>query len=83
VVFRFSTEAGFEEAGRISTRFDDPYYYYYGTWFTRGVFVGDDVFAVTNRGVRGGPVDGLAEPPYELLLAQPGAGVDLPVPLVR
>ncbi len=52
-VYRASTDGGFESVGRISTEFDDGYYW---TAFTRGVFIDDDVFAVTNRGIRGAAV---------------------------
>ena len=65
VVYRVSAEAGFEELGRIDTQYYD--YWYYWTPFTRGVFIEDDVFAVTNEGVRGAPVSDIASLPYELI----------------
>jgi hypothetical protein len=54
VVYSVSTEEGFAELGGISTRFDEMG----GRWasFTRGVFIGEDVFAVTDAGVRGAPI---------------------------
>jgi hypothetical protein len=64
-VFSVSAETGFTELGRISTTFDQAYWW---TAFTRGVFIGDDVFAVTNQGVRGAPIDDIESVPYELLL---------------
>lgn len=53
-VYEVSTESGFTELGRISTRFEDRGY----RWpqFTRGVFIDDDVWAVTDYGLRGGSV---------------------------
>jgi hypothetical protein len=35
------------------------------------VFIGDDVFAVTDHGVRGAPVDDMASTPYELVFESP------------
>lgn len=67
-VYRVSAEGGIDELGRISTRFKDAGYYYGGA-FTRGVFIGQNVFAVTNFGVRGAPVSDLTAAPYELLTA--------------
>ncbi|HNQ25038.1 MAG TPA: beta-propeller domain-containing protein [Phycisphaerae bacterium] len=66
MVYRVSATGGFTELGRISTRFDATGYWW--TSFTRGVFIGSDVFAVTNLGVRGGAVSTLATPAYELAL---------------
>ncbi len=63
MVYRIATDSGFEELGWISTRFEDSWYYW--TAFTRGVFIGDDVFAVTNQGVRGAAVEDLASVLYE------------------
>jgi len=82
VVFRASPEEGLSELGRISTRFDEAGFYY--PYFTRGVFIGDRVYAVTNIGVRAAPVDDVAqvegelfygstfEPPIEPLPTDPG-----------
>ena len=69
-MYRVSAETGFEQVGRISTSFDG-FGYYYGS-FTRGVFIGDNVYAVTDVGVRAAPVDAIVEPaPYELVIAPP------------
>lgn len=68
-VYRVTVTDGFTELGRISTRFEDAGIYWAS--FTRGVFIGDDVFAVTDNGVRGAPVSDLANPPFSLLLADP------------
>jgi uncharacterized secreted protein with C-terminal beta-propeller domain len=54
VVFRATPEDGLVELGRISTLFDDRGFYYPG--FSRGVFVGDHVYAVTDFGTRVAPV---------------------------
>ena len=65
VVFSVSPDGGIEEMGRVSTRFEENGFFF--SSFTRGVFIGDNVFAVTNNGVRGAPVDDLATAPYELI----------------
>ncbi len=52
VVFRATVDAGLVELGRISTRFDESGGYYWGSSFTRGVFIGDKVYAVTSLGIR-------------------------------
>jgi len=65
VVFRVSAADGFTELGRISTRFDQNAYYY-GGGNARGVFIGGDVFAATDAGVRGVPVADMAAVPVEL-----------------
>jgi uncharacterized secreted protein with C-terminal beta-propeller domain len=49
-VYSASPEGGLTELGRISTRFDEAGYW--GASFTRGVFIADKVYAVTNLGVR-------------------------------
>ncbi len=66
VVYSVSVEDGFTELGRISTRFEEAGYYWNS--FTRGVFIGDDVFAVTDHGVRGTLVSDFTSIPYELIL---------------
>ena len=66
-VYRVSTDGGFESVGRISTEFDDGFYW---TAFTRGVFIDDDVFAVTNRGIRGAPVIDMASITYDIQFEQ-------------
>ncbi len=67
VVYSLSVENGFTELGRISTRFEDGGFF--GSAFTRGVFIGDDVFAVTDRGVRGAPLANVESAAYKLLFA--------------
>ena len=68
-VFRADPEGGFTELGRLSTRFEESGFFF--SSFTRGVFIGDKVFAVTDTGVRGAPVEDIASAPYELLLGPP------------
>ena len=58
-------EDGFTELGRISTRFEDGGFF--GSAFTRGVFIGSDVFAVTDRGIRGAPLANVEGGAYKLL----------------
>ncbi len=55
VVFEVSSEDGFTELGRVSTVADDAAYYDV-PFFTRGVFIGDFVYAVTDRGVTVSPI---------------------------
>jgi len=66
VVFSATAEDGLAELGRISTRFDPTAEWWYGPAFTRGVFIGDDVFAVTNKGVRGSAIADPGTALYEL-----------------
>ncbi len=64
-VFTVSTETGFGELGRISTRF--PESGYYGFPFTRGVFIGDDVYAITQAGVRAAAVNSIDTAQHEVV----------------
>lgn len=68
-VYRVSPESGFTDMGSLSTRFEDAGYYYAS--FTRGVFIGENVYAVTDNGIRAAAVDNLAAPIGELLLRAP------------
>lgn len=65
-VFEATVTDGFKKLGQISTRFNDTFFY--GNAFTRGVFIHDNVFAITNRGVRGGPVSNVESMPFEFRL---------------
>ncbi|MEK6676190.1 MAG: beta-propeller domain-containing protein [Planctomycetota bacterium] len=69
VVYRVSPTGGFSELGRIATNFEREGF---NSWnsYTRGVFIAENVFAVTNQGVRGAPVNDLASVPYELFYGQ-------------
>jgi hypothetical protein len=58
VVFRATPEDGLVEVGRISTMFEERGYYY--PTFSRGVFIGEKVYAVTDLGTRVAPADDLA-----------------------
>ncbi len=69
VVFSVSPD-GISEMGRVSTRFEQEGFFF--SSFTRGVFIGDNVFAVTNNGVRGARVDDLATTPFELMFESQG-----------
>ncbi len=64
VVFSVSAEDGLDRIGSVDTCFDTSGWCWVS--FTRGVFIGDDVFAVTDRGVRGAPASDLGSAPYEL-----------------
>ncbi|MCH8241527.1 MAG: beta-propeller domain-containing protein [Planctomycetes bacterium] len=66
-VYRVSTDGGFQSVGRISTEFDDGFYW---TAFTRGVFIDDHVFAVTNRGIRGAAVIDMASIIHDIQFEQ-------------
>ncbi len=68
-VFRVSAETGLTELGRVSTRFDESQYW--GSSFTRGVFVGDDLFAVTDLGVHSASLSDLATQKSELFFGLP------------
>ena len=70
MVYRVSAENGIDELGRISTRFEDLGDY--SGSFTRGMFIGDNVYAVTDVGIRAAPVEAIVEPaPYELVIGLP------------
>lgn len=64
VVFSASAAGGLAELGRISTRFDQTPYW--GTSFTRAVFIGDKVYAVSNLGVRESSASAVSSPEQEL-----------------
>ena len=69
-VYSATVEGGFSELGRISTRFEEEGYYWNS--FTRGVFMGDDeVFAVTDHGLRVSSVADVSSPSVELVWAEP------------
>jgi len=76
--YRVSTEAGFESLGRISTQTVSLFQY---TSFMRGLFIGDNAFAVSNQVIRGAPLDGIEEAPYELYLVEPPS--ERPIPEIE
>jgi hypothetical protein len=62
-VYRVTVADGIELLGRIDTASaDSGYYYWYWPGWTRGVFVGDDVYAVTPDAVRAAAVADLGGP---------------------
>jgi len=64
IVYRATVADGFSELLRLDTRMDNSPFQY--TSFTRGVFVGDRVFAVTDLGVVEASVDAPDAPPASL-----------------
>jgi hypothetical protein len=59
-VYRVTVEEGFQPLGRISTRLESAtepsrFYYYSSNW-TRGVFIDDNVYAVTDELIRSAAV---------------------------
>ncbi len=66
IVYSVNADDGFAELGRISTRFEESGTYW--SSFTRGVFIGEDVYAVTDHGVRAAPLSDVNSAPYELPL---------------
>ncbi|MCP4590838.1 MAG: hypothetical protein GY842_08835 [bacterium] len=65
MVYRVTPEAGFELLGQLPTGFDAGYYY---SNFTRGVFMQENVFAVTDHVVAGAPVADVNSVPWVILL---------------
>lgn len=75
VVYRVSSESGFAEALRLDTRQGDDLW----TWwpsFTRGVFIGTQVYAVTNAGVVSASLDAPEEPGPSMKFEQPESTED-------
>lgn len=68
-VYSATPTGGLTEMGRISTRFDESGYW--GSSFTRGVFIGDKVYAVTNLGVREAVVSDVSTVENELYYGLP------------
>ena len=68
-VYHASPDGGLVEMGRVSTRFEEAGYW--GASFTRGVFVGENVYAVTDLGIHGAAVNDLANPDAELFFGLP------------
>lgn len=64
------TTAGIEQLARIAMRSASQYgdYWYWGNDWTRGVFIGDYVYAVSSDKVRAVPRANVAADPIELLL---------------
>jgi hypothetical protein len=55
-----TVEDGFEQLGRMGSDVNSSYGYwsYYYNAYTRGVFIGDSVYAVTPREVKAAPLAG-------------------------
>ncbi len=70
-VYQVSAETGFAKLGRISTRFNDDYF---AGSSTRGIFIDNNVYAVTDIGIRAAPVDAIDSAPYELVTRDDSAG---------
>lgn len=60
MVYSVSAEAGFAELGRIATvRQDGPYYWGLNQW-TRGVFIGEHVYAICDHNIKAAAVADMA-----------------------
>jgi hypothetical protein len=70
IVYEVSVDGGFREVARISTRMGEGYFYF-GSFFTRGVFIDGNVYAVTNLGVRGLSLDAPDQTAHEVLFEIP------------
>lgn len=75
IVYEVSASGGFVEVGRVSTRFEGMPFYY-GGHFTRSVFLGDEVLAVTNMGIAGAPIDAIDAEQHELSFDNQPLGED-------
>lgn len=79
-IYRVSAADGLTELGRISTRFDEAQYW--GASFTRGVFVDQDVYAVTDLGVRSASMNDLSREESQLFFGLPYDMVEEPPILI-
>lgn len=68
-VFRVSTDTGLTELGKVSTRFDETTFW--GASFTRSVFVGQNLFAVTDLGIHSASLGDLSTQLSELFFGFP------------
>ncbi|MCH7721454.1 MAG: beta-propeller domain-containing protein [Planctomycetes bacterium] len=73
-VYRVTAEDGFEHLGRIATQ--NAEMYYNTNRFTRGVFIGDNVYAVTDRTIIGAPVEAIESVPFSVELSDESDDVD-------
>ena len=55
-IYLVGIEDGFQEIGKISTSSDPDEYWYYNGW-TRGIFIDEDVYAVTPEVVKSARID--------------------------
>lgn len=65
-VYEVSAAGGFSDRGRLSTRFESAGYY--DASYTRGVFIDDEVYAVTDNGLRSASLADIGGTARELLL---------------
>lgn len=60
MVYRFGVDSGFEQVGRIETVDWSAAYYLYSSYhWTRGVFIDDNVYAVSNASVQSAAVENM------------------------
>lgn len=86
-IYRVSAADGLTELGRISTRFDEAQYW--GASFTRGIFVDQDVYAVTDLGIHSASMIDLTTEesrlffglPYDIVEEPPILIDPMPVPV--
>ncbi len=64
-LYRVSVEQGITPAGHLSTA-SGGQLFYYGSGWTRGVFIGDHVYAVTSQSVQAAPLTDLTSTPLRL-----------------
>jgi len=66
-VYRVTAETGFEYLGRMTTRTEEmtEWWWYYSS-FTRGVFLGDNVYIINERGVVGAPTVAIDTAPWRV-----------------
>jgi len=77
-LYRVSAADGLTKLGQISTRFDEAKDYW-GASFTRGVFVGGDVYAVTDLGVHSASMSDLSTEQSKLFFGLPYDPSPIPV----
>ncbi len=70
LVYSVSAEAGFEELGRMSMRFQEGDRYFFPS-FTRGIFLDDLVLGVTDNAVRAASIDAIVPTQTQLILGDP------------
>jgi uncharacterized secreted protein with C-terminal beta-propeller domain len=80
IVFEVSTGTGFNEIGRISTRMQEGAQWYWPS-FTRGVFIGEDVYAVTNHVIRGAELSDMSATVTEAVIVSPVNDRPEPLPV--
>jgi hypothetical protein len=67
-VFRATAEDGFAYLGRLNNRAEEQVNdWSYWSFFTRGVFIGENVYSVSNLGVVGAPVSDVDSAPWRVV----------------